>query len=451
MANSALERTASRVMKSPSARFGIEIIFITKSGTVKGRSVLDKSTSAKFTTGFTTQITIQTMVSLYDYRFKIFPSRDDLKAIVQYFPLDVSRDTYLTKRPTYQDTYRALLLDNDDGATKGGSAITAKREADPRDEEHVFTLQLVEIPSEKISYKQGGAIFRFTDSENAVRGLLQTLCDEETRKSPEIGQIQIQMEPIDKAVTKLDSLVIPFNTKLIDVPGYIQEHAGGLYTSGVGSFIQRNTWYVFPVFDTSRFTKTTRRLKIIQLGGLKAPVSDQTFAMAGDELTVVCTTSSKMQDISVSAQMNAGLGTRFIKADQMFEMPTAGEPNKEAFNRQGVTADFKTGDRSDGNNVALYSDNMITSNIVNEYAKIAPRKGQLFITIWQRSLARLIYPGMPMRLYYDQDGVTKIYDGVVLQVDEQSTSEANGMIQKAMISTAALVCFINKEEARSNG
>lgn len=444
MRNARLERAASRVLNSKGTQLGIEIIFVTPSGSVQGRDVIELHSSEDYTTSFTADREITTMVALVDYRYKIYPNRDNLKAIVQFFPLDVSADKYLSPNPIYMDTYRALLFDNDDGSTQAGSAVTANVEATSLDEERMIKVQLVEMPAEAMSYKQAQGTFRMTDNQNILTGYISEMIRQEVLVNPD-SALKLQMEPIDEVVAQRDAVTIPIRTRLVDVPEFMQTKQGGLYTKGLGSFIQRDTWWIYPLFDTTRYLKTTRRLNIIQLQGANSPIAEKSWLYENGELTIVCTTSSKMQDISVSAGINKGQGTRFLKATDMFDNPTAGDPNKEHFNSEGTLAEFQVGERADGNNIALFGDTHITDNIANEYSKIAFRQGQLFITIWQRSLARLLYPGMPLRLFYDKDGTTQVYDGSLLQADEQWSSEAAGMIQKNMIATAALVCFINKE------
>lgn len=448
MRNARLERAAKRVLDSASTQFGIEVTFITPSGNVRGRSVLELFSRADFVTKFTTDFDLTTMVSLVDYRYKIYPNRDNLKALVQFFPLEGSSNKYLSPTPIYADTYRAILFDNNDGASESSGPLTAKQETNSLDEERLIKVALVELAAEAMAYKNAQGTFRYTDNQNIVEGYIAEQIREEVINNPQAA-LQLEMYPIDDVVAKRDAVTIPITTRLVDVPEFMQTKQGGLYSNGLGSFIQSPTWWIYPLFDTSRFTKTTRRLKIIQMSGPYAPVADKSWIYENGELTIVCTTSSKMQDISTSAQMNKGTGTRFIKATQMFENSAEGDPNKEHFNSEGVLAEFQTDKRADGNNIAMFSDNPITDNIVNEYSKIAFRKGQLFITIWQRSMARLVYPGMPMRLYYDKDGQTMVYDGVVLQIDEQWATEVGGLIQKNMIATSAIYCFINKEANRN--
>ncbi|EGO2129129.1 hypothetical protein ITP31_003952 [Salmonella enterica] len=448
MRNARLERAAQRVLDSSSTQFGIEVTFITPNGSVKGRRVLEFYSTADFVSKFTTDFDILTMVSLVDYRYKIYPNRDNLKALVQWFPIDASSNKYTSPKPLYADTYRALLFDNDDGATAAASALSAKQETNSLDEERVIKVALVEIASESLSYKNAQGTFRYTDNQNIVEGFISSQIKQEAQLNP-AANVKLEMYPIDEVVEKRDAVTIPIKTRLVDVPEFMQTKEGGLYSNGLGSFIQRDTWWIYPVFDTSRFTKTTRRLKIIQMAGPYAPMAEQSWLYENGELTVVCTTASKMQDISTSAQINNGTGTRFIKASEMFNNTTGGDPNKEHFNSEGILAEFQVGKRDDGNNIAMFSDVAITDNIVNEYSKIAFRKGQIFITIWQRSMARYVYPGMPMRLYYDKDGQTMVYDGVVMQIDEQWKGESKGMIQKNMIATAAIYCFINKEVTRN--
>lgn len=448
MKNLRLERAASRVLNSKGTQLGIEVIFVTPSGNVSGRSVIEHHTSSDFVAKFTSDYELVTMVSLVDYRYKIYPHRDNLKAIVQFFPLDVSADKYLSSSPIFVDTYRALLFDNDDGATAAGSPITSSTETNSLDEERMIKIQLVEQAAEALSYKAAQGTFRMTDNFNIVTGFLSEMIRQEALTNP-AAQVSIQMEPIDEVVVPREAVTIPPTVRLVDVPEFMQTKQGGLYSKGLGSFIHGNTWWIYPLFDTTRYLKTTRRLNIIQLRGAHAPIAEKSWLNENGEITIVCTTACKMQDISVSAGINKGQGTRFLKATGMFDAPTSGDPNKEVFNREEIMAEFQVGKREDGNNIAMFSDNTITDNIANEYSKIAFRQGQMFMTIWQRSLARLLYPGMPLRLFYDKDGTTEVYDGTLLQVDEQWSSEATGMIQKNMIATAALVCFINKEVTKN--
>lgn len=444
MRNARLERSASRVLSGSSVYYGIEVTFITPSGPVKGRKVLEYYSTADFISRFTTDYDILTMVSAIDYRYKIYPNRDNLKALVQFFPVEASSNQYLSPVPVYTNTFRALLYDNDDGATQSASPISAKSESTALDEERVIKLALVERNAEAMSYKAAQGTMRYTDIENILKGYIAEQIRQEKAVNPDIN-LGLEVHPVDETVIQRDAVTIPPRVRLVDVPEFLQTQQGGLYSNGLGSFIQGNIWWIYPIFDTSRFTKTTRRLKIIQLSGANAPVAERSWVMDNGELTVVCTTSSKMQDISTSAQINAGTGVRFIKASGMMDTPTGGDPNKEHFNSEAVLAEFQSGKREDGNNIAMFSESYITDNIINEYSKIAFRKGQMFITIWQRSMARFVYPGMPMRLYYDKDGKTVVYDGVVIQIDEQWKGESKGMIMKNMMATAAIYCFINKE------
>lgn len=442
MANSSLLRTAQRVTKGPGNSFGIKVIFLTPTGKVEGRTVLEFVISNKFFENFTGYFEIQTMVSMVDLRYNLFPNRDNLQALVQFFPIDVSSNSYRSASPMYQDTYRVVLLDNFDGGVTSASPLTAKREVSSVDEEIVISAQLVEVVSEKLSYKQGGGIIRFSDGTNIIKTMLGTL----TADVLDSGQMKIEMYPISDVAQKRDAVVIPHYTRVLGIPAFIQEEEGGVYAEALGSYIVGDCWWIFPLFKFDRFTETTRRLKIIQLGNGYPPISDRTWEYVNGELTIVCASSSKMQDTSVAQQMNYGQGTRFMKATATMDSTTAGDPNKEHFNQEETMAEFTTGKRADGNNVAWYSDKFVTDNIANEYSKIAFRKGQVFATIWQQSMARLIHPGMPVRVYYDRDDKVVMYDGTVLHVDEVWTPQTQGMVNKTMTSTAAVVCFINKEE-----
>lgn len=445
MRNAYLERVANRVLSQKGTSYGIEVTFITPSGSARGYSVVELTSAKDFVIKFTSDITIQVMVAMLDYRYKLFEHRDNLQAIVSFFPLDAGSNVYISSVPVIEKKYRALLLDNDDLSNSPGSKLTSKKEATAKDENVLVRLQLVEPYSEAMAYKQAQGTFRYTDNDNILRGYLSEMIRREIEVNPDIAGMRLEIVELSEAVNNRNAITIPAQTRLTAVPKFLQEQEGGLYSHGLGSFINWDTWWIYPLFDTARFKETTERLKIIQLADYSAPVTDNTWEYVDGELTIVCTTASKMQDLSVSNQVNDGTGTRFMKASAMFQESTEGDPNKEHFNSENVMAGFQSGEREDGNNIAKYSDNMITDNIANEYSKIAWREGQIFVTIWQRSMIDLINPGMPCRIYLDKDGTLLQYDGIVINVQEQWSSEKEGMIEKNMISAAAVTCFINKE------
>lgn len=445
MRNAYLERVANRVLGKKGTSYGIEAKFLTPSGVARGYSVVELTTAKDFVGKFTSDITIQVMVAMLDYRYKLFQHRDNLKVIVSFMPLDAGSNIYLSSVPVIERTYRALLLDNDDLSNAPGSKLTSKKESTAKDENVLVRLQLVEPYSEAMAYKQAQGTFRYTDNENILRGYLAEMIRREKEVNTDIADMRLEVAELSEVIDNRDAITIPADVKLTAVPKFLQEREGGLYSHGLGSFIDWDTWWIYPVFDTSRFVKTTDRLKIIQLADYSAPVTDNTWEYIDGELTIVCTTASKMQDLSVSNQVNDGTGTRFIKASEMFQNSAQGDPNKEHLNTESIMAEFQVGQREDGNNVARYSSSMITDNIANEYSKIAWRQGQIFITIWQRSMIQMITPGMPVRVYMDKDGTLLQYDGIVINVQEQWASEKEGMIDKNMISSAAVTCFLNKE------
>ena len=64
--------------------------------------------------------------------------------------------------------------------------------------------------------------------------------------------------------------------------------------------------------------------------------------------------------------------------------------------------------------------------------------------VWQRSDARYLTPGMPVRVYRDIGTEVVQLEGVLLQVNEEWSLERPGMMQQLQKSAAGLVFYLEK-------
>ena len=118
--------------------------------------------------------------------------------------------------------------------------------------------------------------------------------------------------------------------------------------------------------------------------------------------------------------------------------------NKAIYNRQTMAANIQRGKRADGLTFANVSENPITDNVPRELSKMASRSGMLMTVDWQRSDIRLLTPGMPVRVYYDNGSSTQTLEGTLLRAEEMWNTEDPGMTQKMQVSAASLTFFLRK-------
>lgn len=54
---------------------------------------------------------------------------------------------------------------------------------------------------------------------------------------------------------KRDHIVVPHGTRLLDLPDYVQHKCGGVYSTGLGSYLRDRHWYLYPLLDYARAAK----------------------------------------------------------------------------------------------------------------------------------------------------------------------------------------------------
>lgn len=434
------------VTRQGQLRYMHKVTFATANGNIDALAVVEKYSTADYATSFCEEVSIRVTMSVYNYRRYLYQNRDNLRAIVQKIPIDPVSDIPQPQAGVDVRVYRAFLVDNEDPAITRGSPMTSGTYVDGKDDMRYFTVQLVDQVAEYASVRQGGGVFRFTKTEDILKSfILSSAKTEEGDQGVFLKALDVVPPDVGES-NKLDQVLIPHDQLLIEVPGFLQENKGGLYNHGLGSFILNGTWYVYPLYNTQRFKTAQRRMVLYQVSTNVIPVADKTYTWDGSTLTVVCSGSAKIQDISVSGTFQGGTGTRFTRASEFLSEATTDEGNQGQINRSKTMAEFQTSQRADGFNIGKFSDTPITDNVPNELSKIAARSGQIMVTTWQNSDTSYLFPGMPIRVYQDIGGKVTCRDGVVLQVDEQWALERPGLNGKTMVSTAGLVIFLSKEE-----
>lgn len=427
-------------------RYSRKATFVTPQGNIEALAVVEHYTTADFATGFCEETTIRVSMSVYNYRRYLYSHRDNLRCILQKLPIDPVSNQVVNQGPRSAVLYRAFLLDNEDAAITRGNPMTSGTYVDGKDDLRFFTVQLVDVVAEYASIRQGGAGYRFTKTEDILKSFILAAYQQEN--GPQSVKLNgLEVFPLDVGEKeKLDQVLIPHNTNLVDVPGYLQEFKGGLYNQGLGSFIVGGVWYIYPLYHTQRFKTAPKRLVVYQVPTNMIPVADRTYSYDGSTLTIVCSGAAKLQDISVSGGINGGNGVRFTRASEFLEAATVEDDNAGKINRSKTMAEFQTSERADGFSIGKFSDNAVTDNLPNEMSKLAVRGGQLMVTTWQNSDVSLIFPGMPVRVYQDIGGKISARDGTVIQTDEQAALERPGLTGKVMTSVGGLVMFLSKDE-----
>ncbi|UQT03141.1 putative virion structural protein [Serratia phage vB_SmaS-Totoro] len=423
-------------------RFRFRLIFTLPNRKLEVTRVIEKYTESDYVTSFTHDTEMNIAVITADYNL-LYANRDNLNATLVQEQVDPVSSTLLTSGLRYTTAFRVILKDNSAAQLTSDSSVTNAPYTDGKDELRMLRIQLVDPIAVSMNTKYAQGIFRYAKPVEVLKSMIITQTNEDAAKGlPKLVSLDVVDPDNDKPTDVIQDLVIENNIRMVGLAAFLQDEINGIYNHGIGSFIQNQRWYVYPLFNTRRFKTTTRRLTIIQSSSLMIPASDRSFKKVGEEITVVCAGAVKMQDLSVSNSINGETAIHFTRASGFLDKPAINDNNQSVYNRQDISADIGAEPRADKR--ALAGVRGVTDNLAKVQSDLSGKRGMLMVTTWQRSDIRLLTPGMPVRVYYDNGGNVTLMEGVLIQANEQWTGEQPGLMSNTMKSAAALMLYLEK-------
>lgn len=198
----------------------------------------------------------------------------------------------------------------------------------------------------------------------------------------------------------MDNFVIDHGTPFEDGPDLVNRDGGALYNTGFGFYLQARRWFVYPLFDLTRFEKEKRTLTLIIVPSNRLPRIERSFRRTAYQTVALVTGDVKHNDPSERAQLNRGNAARFIDGRRIFDGYATVENNKATIKRSDNVNEFSVEKREDKLNNTLGSAGVITSNAFYERGKLASRLGAQIDCVWENSNPDYVYPGMPVKVMY---------------------------------------------------
>jgi hypothetical protein len=288
-------------------------------------------------------------------------------------------------------------------------------------------FQLFSKTLEKLRLVTVGGIFRKCSAEDVIRSVLST----ESAKIKIQGEKSITGVDVIETVNKekREHIVIPQGTKLIRVPTFIQERCGGIYSTGIGTYLQDRLWYVYPLYDTTRLNQSEKTLTVFKVPSNRFTGIERTYRQEGGSVFILGTSSSKFVDDASTSFMNEGNGIRLADANQFMGTATKSRDNKTIASRGKL-------------NVQLSSE-AISANPFSDYSRLASRDGGIFDIIWENANPALLFPGMKVKVLYMSSSKLVELHGVLLGAESLTQLDGVGMSANKHICTCHLSVFVN--------
>lgn len=377
------------------------------------------------------------------YAKRIYPAQSELDITLYRTPLREQGSTADYERDLEVERYTATMIDAGNPLLEGNAGSVLTEEALNATNIFEITFQLVNKSLEQMRMISVGGVYRYVTAEDVIKGIL-------TRESKRL-QVEgirmpqgVDMVPASNTAVR-NHVIIPQGTKLVDIPAYVQNKCGGVYSSGMGYYLQGDYWYVYPCFDVTRFAKANRTMTIINIPPNKFPGVERTYRKDGNSIVVLATGEVRFRDDTDSQQLNSGNGVRFADATLFMEGYSKTKDNVTTVARGANVSEFLSSSRPNGKNNVQISDQPITANPFAEYSKLSRREGSLLSLVWENSQPSAVFPGMMVKLLYLEEDEIKTTYGVMLKAHHYVSMVGEGMASERHKTNSALSVFVQKK------
>jgi hypothetical protein len=404
--------------------------------------ILSIDFSQDYENNYSDEIIITLSILGGTYAKDIYPFKDKVDITLLRTPITEVAGSTQANQLRETERYTATLLDTGNPIIEGNGANTPTRESLNLTNIFEVSFQLVNKSLEQMRMMSVGGIYRSVTAIDVIKCVLtnemKKIVVEGIRKPVGVDII----DGYNKQVR--EHVVIPHGTKLVNLPEYVHQKCGGIYSSGFGYYFQKAHWFIYPCYDTSRFNSASKTLTIINVPRNKFPNIERTYRADGKNTTIMATGEVKFRDDSEVQQLNLGNGVRFSSADNFMSNFSTTTDNKTSVSRGSNNTEVTASPRANGNNNVHISSDPINSNPFLEYSKLARRQGSMISLSWENSLPSLVSPGMMVKiLYLDGDNIAIAY-GTLLKTHHYTQMRGIGMTDTRYISNSSLHVFVKQ-------
>lgn len=379
-----------------------------------------------------------------DYSSKLYPYRTNLEVTIK---ITLRYDNTSKKPDVLVSTkrYKAVFLPDENQIMAGSDAELVDTQS----------LNLTDIVKVKLQLLDRSLeVMRVMTASGAYRGvspgkIIPAIMIGESWKVSVDGKPVVDaydmVEPDNKDTR---DIIIP-PTRIGDIPTYIQEKEGGIYTTGVGTYLQefksKVTWFIYPLYNTKRFDNTTcERAIFYSVPKGKLQGIDITYRKDGPVLKVVIAEDKSYSDSADVNYMDKGSGFRMRDARAYMTKPAAVTEQGPMAQRGRLNFEVAAEERKDGLNIAPYVEGT-SSNPYKQYSAITQRNIAQIKLTWPHSDPDLLYPGMPCKYVFIDDGELIELKGTVGFAQTLKGQTNPGLGSSTYTCTTALVLLCEQK------
>jgi len=425
------------------ARWGYSVALYASGVKVNLFGIQQIVTEADYTRAFRDKMKIDVVLSEGEYLYTLLPNRRQLTLTLVRTALTEQGTALRVDGETQMLPFNAYLNDaggpEDPNVLFGGEFHRTAKEADLNGVRRV-RLELVDPIAMAIQGWSMGVNFRKSTLLKALRGLVHHFGGL-AAQSVGYNLIGAQIDPPKNTAT-YNHILFPHGTLLIDALDLLHRDKG-VYSSGFSHYYHQQYWYVFPLYDVTRYSTHQRTLTIYNIPPNKLPHIERTFRRIGKAVSVLSTGLVSPVDDTEFAQLNGGNGVRYADAGRLMDTYVTGSNGRAQIDASQNINEFITDPRADGFE-QVRSPQRLTANQFYQTSKLAATMVQTYRVVWENSDPSVLYPGMPVRVIQMRDGEQEVFEGIL--AGAQHITKSDGLFSHSQIftSNSELHCYLSK-------
>lgn len=392
------------------------------------------------------RIVIEFKMALGDYVSRLYPFRANLEFSLKKILLHESGGYRDSESDIYIEKYKAVFLPEENPHV----AATGLEMYDTSTLNNVdlvtVKLDLLNRSLEPLRIKMVSGVFRNVTQKQIIHSLMMGESNKvKVEGKPAIDGISI-VEPNNTKVNP--HVVINSGLRLTNLPSYLQDSMNGVYTAGIGTYLQtfnkQKLWFVYPLFNTTRFDENVDKVIFYSLPAERLAGIDRTYNKDGSVTKILVTASRKYKDNADNDHINYGVGFKMSNASSFMKKPVELTENGPVGSRTKLNYEVANQERKDGLNFTPVADNAISSNPFTEYSKVLARNVARIDLVWENADPDMIYPGMPCKyIFLIKDKPVEL-KGIIAGIHCYISLQGNSIMDNIHRNTCAVSIITEK-------
>ena len=413
-------------------------IFLASGESFKPMRITDIDMERDFANAMSDDGVITFKMRMEEYQQLILPDKENLTmTLTTYYAAEMSPDIQHDVKPVVTK-YRIYPRDTSNYNLKGKPSIDEVRALVD------VTFDIVGPLIEHLRMTDVGGIYESIRAIDLLRVLFHEISKSVADTTRMISKGVDHVEPdVDVVVPYL---IVPEGVRMINLPTYLNKYCGGIYNFDIGTYYHNEKWYIYPTFNTHRYTESKRTIDIYVAPPNHMPGSTRTWMESLDrkKLSIITTGDYTQIDRRDEDNLVKGNGVKFAKASELFDSWVTTKDNLSVADMATNTAEFVIKNRDSDMQQIMRIDE--TDNVASVLTSLQSRKGYYVMVTWEASRPDLVIPGTPVRFYYMENGEVQQLEATVLKMESHTRQVNPGPQVEAMITNTALTLFIADAE-----